>query len=470
MTTFGKTFNRQPILKNADSIPAEFSLIGTILRDPRLIKYCLDMNSDYFYDIFCAKAFECAVDLHMRSQEISFSSMHDQMSKNIHLTDEDLFNSLYDCFENAHEFSNDVHAKIYSKLVTDKYVEREVSAAAKPIDDIARNDGVSSEQKIASARKILDEAEKKLAGPSQLISADEMIEMTLHQSEETRVTGTIPGIPSGFSDLDAMTSGFAPSELIILAARPSMGKTALALCIAHNAAAVENKSVLLISLEMDAKQLGTRWISLIAGVDMYPISNGKLTGVHHQKINNARRESKDVPFFIDETPSMTLSQSCNRARKLHAQTDGGLGILIIDYIGLITDSGRSGASKSELIGEISRGLKQLSRELKIPVVALSQLNRDLEKRQDKRPQMSDLRDSGAIEQDADVILFLYRDEVYNKQSIDAGLAEIIVAKQRKGRTGTVIVNFNGAQSRFYDRDSSSSTTQIIKTFKEKVCV
>lgn len=464
MPTFKKPAQREKLEKNDIAVPAEFCLIGAILNRPDLIEYVTHLTPEHFFDLFCSRAFGCAIDMHMRSVAIDLGSLHSEVSTKIFMNDEDLLDSLLNCQTWAGEIVVESMIKNYAKIVLDKSVERSLAAAAEPLNDIARNDGLTIEQKFEQSRQLYEDAAKKLSEPSKLISADEMIEMTLAQSRQTQLTGTLPGIPTGFAELDKMTSGFMPAELVIIAARPGVGKTAFALCLAHHAAAVDNRAILMISLEMNATQIGPRWISLISGVDMHPITNGKLTEIQERKISQAHQEN--VPFFVDETPGMTLSQICKRARMLHASTEGGLGMLIVDYLGLIKLSGRQGANLAELISGVTGGLKELSRELNIPVLLLSQLNRDVEKRQDKRPQSSDLRDSGAIEQDADLILLLYRDEVYNKHSVDAGLAEIIVAKQRRGEMGTIIVKFNGAQSRFHDHDATKSTTQLIKKFRE----
>lgn len=455
--------------KNIGTVPAEFTLVGLILLEQYVISYCDELDFVHFSNYNMGKLFEIAHHNFKAQKATDTGTLHPLFEKELHQDEEamEIMVHALDCTQGIDPSPTNIKTLI--ETIKRKFSERQVAAAAETLGDIARNDGISVEEKIETARRQLDDAERLTAGPTKLVTAAQMIEMSLQKSEETRAAGTIPGISTGFKDLDSMTSGFASAELIILAARPSMGKTALALCFAHAAVVNESKAVLMISLEMDATQIGPRWISLISDVRMSSITKGRLSYQEKRDIQAAQLVHADDPLFIDETPAMTLAHICNRARTLHAQTPGGLDMLIVDYLQLITDSGRQGANKAELVGEISRGLKQLSRELKIPVVALSQLNRDLEKRQDKRPQMSDLRDSGAIEQDADVIIFLYRDEVYNKQSIDVGRAEIIVAKQRKGLCGTIIVGFDGSRSRFFDLDESitSQTSQIIKSFEDR---
>jgi replicative DNA helicase len=263
----------------------------------------------------------------------------------------------------------------------------------------------------------------------------------------------LTGLSTGFTDLDLLTQGFKPQELIVLAARPAMGKTAMALSIMHHVAEKQKKHVYFISLEMGEGQIGTRYLALETGVTIHRMRSGGVDARDEKLLQQAVDRQGDTGcFHFDESPALTAQQICSRARKEHAKyaADGGLGMIVIDYIGLVTEAGRSNDLKADRIGEITRSFKQLARELKIPVIALAQLNRGVEKRQDKRPMMSDLRDSGSIEQDADVIMFLYRDEVYNPESIDKGIAEIILVKQRNGSIGTVRSAFDGPRAQFKD--------------------
>ncbi|MFT4191142.1 MAG: replicative DNA helicase, partial [Comamonas sp.] len=251
----------------------------------------------------------------------------------------------------------------------------------------------------------------------------------------------ITGVPTGFYDFDRMTSGMQAGDLIVLAARPSMGKTSLAINIAENVALNEGLPVAVFSMEMGAAQLAVRIVGSIGRVDQGHLRTGKLTDDEWPRLTEAIEKLRNVSMHIDETPGLTPSELRANARRLARQC-GKLGLIVVDYLQLMSGSGgSSGDNRATELGEISRGLKMLAKELQCPVIALSQLNRSVEQRTDKRPMMSDLRESGAIEQDADVIMFIYRDDYYNKDSKEPGVAEVIIGKQRNGPTGTVKLAF-----------------------------
>ena len=257
--------------------------------------------------------------------------------------------------------------------------------------------------------------------------------------------GTVTGLPTGFHDFDEMTAGLQPSDLIILAARPAMGKTTLALNMAEYAALKTKKAVAVYSMEMSASQLAFRLISSIGRINATRLRTGQLEDEDWSRVNMAIKMLSDVKIFIDDTPALSPDVLRSKARRIKREHD--LGLIVIDYLQLMTVPG-TGENRATEISEISRSLKALAKELNVPVIALSQLNRGLESRTDKRPVMADLRESGAIEQDADIIVFIYRDEYYNKESADRGLAEVIIGKQRNGPTGTCKLKFFGEYTRF----------------------
>jgi replicative DNA helicase len=258
----------------------------------------------------------------------------------------------------------------------------------------------------------------------------------------------VTGVPTGFTDLDSMTSGMQGGDLIIVAGRPSMGKTAFSLNIAENVALDTKLPVAVFSMEMGGTQLAMRMIGSVGRLDQHRMRNGNLEDEDWEKLTTALGKLNEAPIFIDEGAGLSSFDVRARARRLHRQT-GKLGLIVIDYLQLMAaPAGKQGENRATEISEISRSLKALAKELDCPVVALSQLNRSVEQRPDKRPVMSDLRESGAIEQDADVILFIYRDEVYNPDSPDKGTAEIIIAKQRNGPIGRVRLTFMGQHTRF----------------------
>jgi len=252
----------------------------------------------------------------------------------------------------------------------------------------------------------------------------------------------ITGVPTGFYDFDRMTSGMQAGDLIILAARPSMGKTSLAINIAEHVALNEQLPVAVFSMEMGAAQLAIRIVGSIGRIDQGHLRTGKLNDDEWPRLTEAIEKLRNIQLFIDETPGLTVSELRANARRLARTCGGKLGLIVVDYLQLMSvSSGMSDENRATAVGEISRGLKMLAKELGCPLIALSQLSRAVEQRTDKRPMMSDLRESGAIEQDADVIMFIYRDDYYNKDSKEPGVSEVIISKQRNGPTGTVKLAF-----------------------------
>jgi replicative DNA helicase len=298
--------------------------------------------------------------------------------------------------------------------------------------------------------KILDEAEQKIFNIGEEGSRmkqgfqgmDSLVVQLLDRVQEMADNpNDITGVPTGFYDLDRMTSGFQPGDMIVLAARPSMGKTALAINIAEHVALNEGLPVAVFSMEMGASQLAVRIVGSIGRIDQGHLRTGKLTDEEWPRLTEAIEKLRTVSLHIDETPGLTTSELRANARRLARQC-GKLGLIVVDYLQLMSvSSSMSEENRATAVGEISRGLKMLAKELQCPVIALSQLSRGVESRTDKRPMMSDLRESGAIEQDADVIMFIYRDDYYNKDSKEPGVAEIIISKQRNGPTGTVKLAF-----------------------------
>lgn len=251
----------------------------------------------------------------------------------------------------------------------------------------------------------------------------------------------VTGVPSGFYDLDRLTAGFQAGDLIVLAARPSMGKTALAINIAEHVALNEGLPVAVFSMEMGAAQLAVRVVGSIGRIDQSHLRTGKLTDDEWPRLTEAIEKLRSIPFHIDESAGLSSGELRASSRRLARQC-GKLGLIVVDYLQLMSGSTNDGENRATELGEISRGLKMLAKELQCPVIALSQLNRSVETRPDKRPMMSDLRESGAIEQDADIVMFIYRDEYYTKEACkEPGVAEIIIAKQRNGPTGMIKLAF-----------------------------
>ena len=338
----------------------------------------------------------------------------------------------------------------YAEIVRERSILRKLVSAS---DEIATNAFNPQGKPVA---KILDEAEQKIFNIGEEGSRmkqgfqgmDTLVVELLDRVQEMADNPMdITGVPTGFYDLDRMTSGFQAGDMVVLAARPSMGKTALAINIAEHVALNEGLPVAVFSMEMGASQLAVRIVGSIGRIDQTHLRTGKLTDEEWPRLTEAIEKLRNVSLHIDETPGLTTSELRANARRLARQC-GKLGLIVVDYLQLMSGSSSDGENRATELGEISRGLKMLAKELQCPVIALSQLNRSVETRTDKRPMMSDLRESGAIEQDADVIMFIYRDDYYNKDSKEPGVSEIIIGKQRNGPTGTVKLAFIKNLTRF----------------------
>lgn len=334
----------------------------------------------------------------------------------------------------------------YAEIVRERAILRKLVSASDEIATAAFN------PQGRPVPQILDEAEGKIFKIGEegsrtkqgFQSMDNLVVDLLDRVTELYENGAeeVTGVRTGFFDLDRMTAGLQPGDLIVLAARPSMGKTAFALNIAENVAANEGLPAVVFSMEMGAAQLALRMVGSMGRIDQQHLRTGKLSDDEWGRLSDAVEKLRNVSLFIDETPGLSPSELRARARR-QARQCGKLGLIVVDYLQLMSGSGGgSEENRATVLGEISRGLKALAKELQCPVIALSQLNRSVETRTDKRPMMSDLRESGAIEQDADVIMFIYRDDYYNKEtSKEPGVAEIIIAKQRNGPVGTAKLAF-----------------------------
>jgi len=357
----------------------------------------------------------------------------------------------------AHNTPSAANIRRYAEIVRERSMLRKLVSVADEIAAAAFN------PQGKEARQLLDEAESRVFQIAQegargsagfqeiqplLAQVVERIDELYHRDGDSDITG----VPTGFTDLDRMTSGLQPGDLIIVAGRPSMGKTSFSMNIGEHVAIEQGLPVAVFSMEMGAVQLAMRMVGSVGMLDQHRMRTGKLTADDWPKLTHAVQQVQEAQIYIDETPALTSMELRARARRLARQC-GQLGLIIIDYMQLMS-ANSSGENRATEISEISRSLKGLAKELNCPLIALSQLNRSLEQRPNKRPVMSDLRESGAIEQDADLILFIYRDEVYNPDSPDKGTAEIIIGKQRNGPIGSVRLTFQGASTRFLNFTSS----------------
>jgi len=348
----------------------------------------------------------------------------------------------------ANETPGAANARSYAKILRERSMLRMLITAGNEISGAAfTTDGRNASEIIDDAERLVFEiAESGSRGRSGFKALKQILPATvdridmLHQSD-----GDITGIPSGYTEFDKLTAGLQPGDLIVIAGRPSMGKTTLAVNIAENAAIGARVPTAIFSMEMPSQQLAFRMISSLGRVNQTHLRTGNFPDEDWSRINTAVQLMSDAPIFIDDTPGLSPTEIRARARRL--QREHGLGLIVVDYLQLMAVPGNKENRATE-ISEISRSLKALAKELSVPVIALSQLNRGVEQRTDKRPVMSDLRESGAIEQDADVIIFIYREEVYNPDTPKKGTADIIIAKQRNGPIGDFVLTFVGQYTKF----------------------
>ena len=428
------------------SVEAEQAVIGGLLLDNRAWEQIADRISEAdFYRNDHRIIFSAIRNLEEKSEPFDAVTLSEWMQAHGQLEDA---GGLAYLGRLAKETPTAANIVAYSDIVRERSVLRQLIAVG---TDIASNgyktEGRSSRELLEDAEKrVYEIAEQDMRGRGGFQDIKDLLTKTvetidyLFQSE-----GNVTGVPTGFDKFDEATTGLHAGELIIVAGRPSMGKTTFAMNIAENAAIGSKVPVAVFSMEMPGEQLAMRMISSLGRIDQHHIRTGQLTDEDWPRITSAVHMLSEASLFIDDTPAMSPNEVRARARRMKRKH--GLGLVVVDYLQLMQVHGGSENRATE-ISEISRGLKALAKELNVPVIALSQLNRSLEQRPDKRPIMSDLRESGAIEQDADLIVFIYRDEVYNDDSPDKGMAEIIIAKQRNGPIGKSVLTFLGKYTKF----------------------
>lgn len=428
------------------ALEAEQSVLGSLMIDNNAWESIVDrVEEKDFYHREHRLIFKCIALLEQKSQPFDVVTLTEALKAVGEL--ENIGGELY-LFELSRNTPSAGNIKAYADIVHERSVLRQLIGVANEIADIAYHpEGRDS-------ITLLDEAERKvfeIAGQSGRGSGPQRISSFLAMANEraqmlAETKQTVTGLATGYVDFDAMTSGLQPADLVIVAGRPSMGKTTFAMNIAENATMISGKPVLIFSMEMPGDALAMRMISSLGRIELQKIRKGDLNDGDWPAIASVVSMLSERPMFIDDTPALTPTELRARARRV-ARENGQLGLIVIDYLQLMRVGGQSENRTAE-ISEISRSLKALAKELSVPVIALSQLNRSLEQRADRRPVMSDLRESGAIEQDADLIAFIYRDEVYNPDTRDKGIAEIIIAKQRNGPIGKVHLTFLGHLTRF----------------------
>lgn len=432
------------------NIEAEVSLLGSVLIDDEVITSIADkiMSSD-FYDKRHGIIYAAILKLYEKHKPVDLLTLSSMLKDSDEL--EQIGGSSY-LTELTNAVPTAAHAEHYAELVAEKATRRKLIRASEDIVQLSFSDSTSSVQ------EILEEAEKRLFNVSQrttkqdLISIEQILAESFDRLDELHKNkGRLRGVRTGWKDLDNMTAGLQRSDLIILAARPAMGKTTLVTNLIQNVATQEKQAVLFFSLEMSKDQLVDRMLSGEAGVDAWNIRTGNLSDDDFEKLGAAMGALSEAPIYIDDTPGITVLEMRTKARR-EAQKHP-LGLIVIDYLQLMSGSGTGGQfNRVQEVSEISRGLKLIARELNVPIIALSQLSRSVESRSPQIPQMSDLRESGSIEQDADIVAFLYREDYYNPETDRQHIADLILAKHRNGPTGRVELYFHPQQLKFLSLD------------------
>ena len=430
------------------SIEAEQSVLGAILlENEALIKAIELLQVDDFYRESHRQIYSAMIGLYEKNTPVDQITLTEHLKQKNKLAE---VGGLSYVAELADTIPTAANIEYYAKIVRQKAILRNLIATATGIVAKATSGEENIEDILDFSEKTIFQISEQQIKPS-YYPLKSILQSTFKSIERLyEKKQLITGVPTGFADLDEKTSGFQPSDLIIIAGRPSMGKTAFCLNIAQHAATVEKVPTVVFSLEMSKEQLALRMLCSEARIDNHKLRSGHIAENEWGKLTMAAGRLSEASLFIDDTPGMSVFEMRAKARRLKAEH--GLGMIIIDYMQLMSGSKTRSDSREQEISEISRSLKALAKELNVPVLALSQLNRRLEDRTDKKPQMSDLRESGAIEQDADVILFIYREEVYHRDSEEAkGKAEVIIGKQRNGPIGDIPLTFINEYTRFETR-------------------
>jgi replicative DNA helicase len=443
-----QAFDRLP----PQNVEAEQAVLGAILLDPDALLTALEiLDADDFYRTAHTKIFQAMVRLSERREPVDIVTLTAELQAQEILEEVGGVAYLTQLSNSVPTAANVDH---YAKIVHEKAVARRLIHVATQIASTGYQAG-------SDVSDLLDEAERKIFSLSQerntkgFTHIKDVLLDTFERIEKLYANkGAVTGIPSGYPDLDRMLSGFQKSDLIIVAARPSVGKTAFALNIAQNVAVRARQPVAIFSLEMSKEQLVQRILCAEGNLDANRMRTGFLEDEDWPKLSMAVGTLSEAPIFIDDTPGITVSDIRSKCRRL--QAEHGLGMILIDYLQLIQGRPGKAENRQQEISEISRTLKGLARELDVPVIALSQLSRSVEQRHDKRPMLSDIRESGSIEQDADVVAFLYREDYYDKDSEKKNIIEIIIAKQRNGPTGTVELVFLKNFNKFVSLEKATS--------------
>ena len=430
------------------NLEAEQSVLGAaFMSKSALQKVCEDLSSESFYLDAHSKIYDVIKELYNTNVAVDITTVTDRLKSKKLLKQIGDVDYLLEIVNSVHTASN---VDYYINIVNEKAILRNlISTATSIVSEAYMGDATINETLDDAERKILGVVKNRKSGEFKPIQ-EALTNAQLNLEKLSESGGEITGIPSGFYDLDKVTTGFHENELIILAARPGMGKTAIVLNIVVNVALATKKNVAVFNLEMNAEQLAMRMISSAGQIDGYKIRTGKLEHSDWKRVNEAISQLAETNIKIDDTPGITIGEIRAKCRRL-AATEKGLSLIVIDYLQLVSTTSKYAGNRQQEVAEISRALKTLALELKVPIIACAQLSRAVEGREDKRPLMSDLRESGSIEQDADIVAFLYRDDYYNKEARmddNNSVVEFIIGKNRNGQTKTVELLFKKNTSTF----------------------
>ena len=432
------------------SAEAERAVISSMLLDKDAITSASEiLVGEDFYQPQYATLFETMVELHNEGKPVDLVTLPDRLEeKDVppELSSVDFMRNLFSAVPNS------ANVKHYAKIVKDKAVLRRLIKVTEGITNACYLGNEPVEDILADTEKQIFHLLQNRSGGDYVSIKDVVIQAVESVERAAKTAGRVTGLSSGFYDLDYKTAGFHPSQLILVAARPAMGKTAFVLNIAEHVAVKEKIPTVVFSLEMSKEELCKRILSMHSKVDAQAMRTGELKDDDWLKMVESAKDVGESGLILDDTPGINISELRSKCRKY--KLEHNIGLIIIDYLQLMS-GGKRAESRQQEISEISRSLKSLARELEVPVIALSQLSRAVEQRPDKRPMLSDLRESGAIEQDADVVMFIYRDDYYNKDSEEAGISEIIIGKQRSGPTGTVKLAWLGQYTKFANLERSN---------------
>lgn len=430
------------------NIDAEKSLLGAVLIDEETLADISEhVTTKDFYEKRHAIIYGGMMRLYEKHKPVDLLTLTDELKRKDEI--EIVGGSAY-LTELTNYVPTSAHAEAYAELVAQKAVRRRLIKASGEISELGYNEDTTTQE-------LLEKAEAELFSVSDqslkqdLVSIESILTESFDRMEELhRNKGTLRGVRTGYRDLDNMTAGLQRSDLIILAARPAMGKTTLVTNLAYNVATIAKQPVLFFSLEMSKEQLVDRMLADASGVDAWNIRTGNLSDDDFSKLSEAMGEMAEAPIYIDDTPGVSVLEMRTKARR--AAHEQPLGLIIVDYLQLMQGSGRSDGNRVQEVSEISRGLKLIARELNVPVIALSQLSRSVESRSPQIPQLADLRESGSIEQDADIVMFIYREAYYNPETERENITDLIIAKHRNGPTGKIELYFHPERLRFMSLD------------------